>query len=68
MTKIRWYSPAIIKKAMPALIVIFFVFITIMLLAGHIEAFFPVLVLWIALPIIFIQIYRKIRNWLGMEK
>jgi len=70
MAKICWYSPAIIKKALPALLVIGAVFITIMFLAEYTEAFFlvlvlwitiPVLVLWITIPVLAVQFYRKIK-------
>ena len=61
MAKACWYSSKVIKTALPALIVIFFVFISIMFLAEHIEAFFLVFILWITLPILGIQIYRKIK-------
>ena len=62
MAKACWYSPKIIKKAFPALIVILAVFISVMILAESIEAFFIVFILWITLPILGIQIYRKIKK------
>ncbi|MCK5396950.1 MAG: hypothetical protein KAJ33_01705 [Thermoplasmata archaeon] len=61
MAKVCWYSPEIIKKAFPALIVILAVFISIMFLAEYTDAFFIVIILWITLPVLGIQIYRKIK-------
>ena len=64
MAKTCWYSPAIIKKAFPALIVIFGVFISIMFLAEYTDAFFIVIILWITLPVMFVLAYRKLKRWL----
>ncbi|MCK5309688.1 MAG: hypothetical protein KAJ64_03490 [Thermoplasmata archaeon] len=61
MAKVCWYSPAIIKKAFPALVVIMCVFISIIFLAEYTDAFFIVIILWITLPVLGIQIYRKIK-------
>ncbi len=62
MAKACWYSSRVLKKAVPALLVIFLVFISAMLLAASIESFFLVFILWIALPVLFLYIYRKIRD------
>ena len=67
MAKACWYSSKVIKKALPALIVILCVFITIMFLAEHIEAFIFVFILWITLPVLAIQIYRKIKARFGKK-
>ena len=64
MAKVCWYSLPIIKKALPALVVILCVFISIMFLAEYTDAFFIVIILWITLPILAIQIYRKLKGWL----
>ena len=55
----------IIKKAFPALILILLVFISVMLLASSIETFFLVFILWITLPIVALQIYRKLKLFVG---
>ena len=67
MAKASWYSSKVLKTALPALLVIFLVFISVMLLAEDMEAFFLVFILWIALPVIALYIYRKFRSWLSRD-
>ena len=67
MAKACWYSSKVIKTALPALFVIFLVFISVMLLAEDMEAFFLVFILWIAVPVIGLYIFRKFRSWLSKD-
>jgi len=62
MKRIPWYSPAIIRKAMPALVVILFAFMSILFLMRYTDAFFLVLVMWVTMPVFLIKICRKFRD------
>ena len=56
------FSRKVIVKAAPALLLALFIFITPMLVAEYTEAIFLVVILWIALPVMVIWLYRKIRD------
>lgn len=68
MTPIKWYSPKIIRKAMPALVVIFFIFISILILMEYTDAFFLVIILWITLPVFAVKAYRRLRDLLHRRR
>lgn len=63
MAKAPWYSRKVLRTAFPATIVILAVFVSVMFLAEHIEAFFLVFILWITLPVLAIYIYRKLKHY-----
>ena len=54
----------VMTKALPALLLIMFIFITLILVAEYTQAFYLVILLWIVLPFMALWSYRKIRNWL----
>lgn len=45
-------------KALPALIVIFLIFISLMFLISYTEAFYLVILIWIVAPVILVKFYR----------
>ena len=57
----------VIRKAMPALVVIFLIFISLLFLIKYTDAFYLVILLWIVVPVLAVQAYRKIKSWLGKE-
>jgi len=56
------FSRKVILKAAPALLLALFIFITLMLVAQYTEAVFLVVILWVALPVMAIWLYRKVRD------
>jgi hypothetical protein len=56
------FSKKVIVKAAPALLLALFIFITLMLVVRYTEAIFLVVLLWIALPVMALWLYRKVRD------
>jgi hypothetical protein len=61
-------SPRVIRKAAPALLLALFIFLSLMIVARYTEAIFLVVLLWIILPVMAVQLYRKVRDRLKREK
>ena len=59
------FSRAVLRKAFPALAVIFFIFVSLMFLISYTDAFFLVILLWIVLPVLLVKAIRRLRGWLG---
>ena len=62
------FSRKVIVKAAPALLLALFIFITLMLVINYTQAVFLVVVLWVALPVMAIWLYRKIRDRTNKEE
>ncbi len=59
----------VLTKAAPALFLIAFIFISLILVAEYTQAFYLVILLWIVLPFMALRFFRKIRSWLkGKEQ
>jgi hypothetical protein len=58
------FSPVVLKKAWPALVVIFFIFLSILFVAEYTEVAPLVILGWIILPVLGVLAYRKLRDWL----
>ncbi len=54
----------VLTKAAPALFLIAFIFISLILVAEYTQAFYLVILLWIVLPFIALRLFRRIRSWL----
>ena len=57
----------ILSKAMPALLVLFLIFISLMIVIKYTGSFYLVLLLWIVVPVFMVQAYRRIRNWFSRD-
>jgi hypothetical protein len=58
MRKVSPFSIIAIKKAFPALIVILFIFISLMFLIRYTDAFYLVILLWIVVPVMLVKMIR----------
>ncbi len=58
------FNKRVLRTAVPAILLAIFIFVTLMLLINYTEAAYLVVVLWIVVPVVCVQLYRKIRNWL----
>lgn len=58
MSDVSPFSKAVMVKALPALIVIFLIFISLMFLISYTEAFYLVILIWIVAPVILVKFYR----------
>jgi hypothetical protein len=63
MIKVSPFSQIVIKKAFPALVVILFIFISLMFLISYTDAFYLVIILWIVVPVMLVNLLR----WLGSK-
>jgi hypothetical protein len=63
MIKVSPFSQIAIKKAFPALVVILFIFISLMFLISYTDAFYLVIILWIVVPVMLVNLLR----WLGSK-
>ena len=68
MPKVSPFSSKVIKKAMPAILLAVFIFITLLLVARYTEAIFLVILFWIVIPVVAVQCYRKMKGWLGRDR
>jgi lipopolysaccharide export LptBFGC system permease protein LptF len=68
MPRVSPFSPKVIKKAAPAIVLTVFLLITLIFVAEYTEAIYLVILLWIILPVMAVQLFRKIRNWLNRRK
>jgi len=55
----------VIKKAFPALILILFIFISLMFLISYTDAFFLVILAWILVPVLIVKISRWFKSKLA---
>lgn len=67
MARASPFSKKVVRKAAPALLLALFIFISLMLVANYTEAVFLVVLLWIVLPVMAVQLYRKMKRWLNKE-
>jgi hypothetical protein len=51
------------KKALPALLVILLVFVSLMFLIRYTEAFFLVILAWFLIPVLLVKGWRRIKAW-----
>jgi len=58
MKKVSPFSRVVLKKAFPALVLILFIFISLMFLINYTEAFYLVILLWIVAPVMLVKFYR----------
>jgi 4-amino-4-deoxy-L-arabinose transferase-like glycosyltransferase len=65
MPTISPFSLVVLKNALPAVILLFFIFISLLFLIRYTEAFYLVIIAWIIFPIIFIQLFRWLRAKFG---
>lgn len=68
MPRVSPFSPKVIKKAAPAIVLAIFLLITLIFVAEYTEAIYLVILIWIILPVLAVQFYRKIRDWLRGRK
>lgn len=61
MAKISPFSPVVVRKAFPALILALLIFISLMFLISYTEAFYLVILIWVIVPVLIVQLYRKLR-------
>lgn len=54
----------VLTKAVPALLLIVFIFISLILVAEYTQALYLVMLLWIVLPFMALWLYRKTMDWL----
>ncbi|MDO9537573.1 MAG: hypothetical protein Q7J68_04560 [Thermoplasmata archaeon] len=52
----------ILKKAAPALVVIFLIFISLLFLIKYTDAFYLVILIWIIIPVLLVKAYRWLRS------
>jgi len=62
MVKVSPFSRTVIIKAFPALVLIFFIFVSLMFLISYTDAFYLVIILWIVVPVILVQAFRRIKR------
>jgi hypothetical protein len=62
MRNVSPFSQIAIKKALPALVVILFIFISLMFLISYTDAFYLVIILWIVVPVMLVKMYRWFRS------
>jgi len=60
MKRVSPFSGIVLRKALPAIIVIIFIFISLMFLINYTEAFYLVILLWIVIPVLLIKFARKV--------
>jgi lipopolysaccharide export LptBFGC system permease protein LptF len=63
MSRASPFSRKVIVKAFPALVLAFFIFITLMFLISYTDAFYLVILLWIVVPVLFVKAYRRLKGW-----
>ncbi|MFO7618870.1 MAG: hypothetical protein R6W91_04365 [Thermoplasmata archaeon] len=61
------FSLVVIKKAFPALVVIFFIFVSLMFLISYTDAFYLVILMWIVLPVLLVNAFRRLRGKWGQN-
>ena len=64
MKKVSPFSEIVLRKAFTAVIVIFFIFISLMFLIKYTDAFYLVILLWIVIPVAIVKMARKAGTWL----
>ena len=57
-------SPKVLRKALPAVLLLLAVFVSLMFVINYTEAFYLVILLWIVAPVALVQFYRKMTKWL----
>jgi amino acid transporter len=56
-----------LKKSLPAVILIIFIFISLVFLIRYTEAFYIVIIAWIIIPIIFLKLFRWLKVKFGRK-
>ncbi len=54
----------VLTKAAPALLLITFIFVSLILVAEYTQALYLVMLLWIISPFMALWLFRKTRDWL----
>ena len=62
MPRVSPFSPKVIKKAAPAIVLAVFLLISLIFVAEYTEAIYLVILIWIIIPVLAVQLYRKIRD------
>jgi hypothetical protein len=60
MKRISPFSGTVLRKAFPAIVVIVFIFISLMFLIEYTGAFYLVILLWIVIPVLLVKFARKV--------
>ncbi len=63
MARACLFLSKVIRKALPALVVILLVFITLMFLISYTEAFFLVILAWFLIPVLLVKGWRCVKRW-----
>ena len=66
--KVSPFSPRVIRKAAPALLLAFLILLSLIFLIRYTEAFYLVILLWIVMPVAAVKIYRRLRRAIGRGK
>ncbi len=61
------FSLVVLKKSLPAVILIIFIFISLVFLIRYTEAFYIVIIAWIIIPIIFLKLFRWLKVKFGRK-
>ena len=61
MVAVSPFSGIVLRKAFPALVLILFIFISLMFLISYTDAFFLVIIFWIVIPVLLVKAFRRLK-------
>ncbi|MBA3045403.1 MAG: hypothetical protein KKH41_02340 [Candidatus Thermoplasmatota archaeon] len=68
MASLHPFSPVVIRKAFPALVLILFIFVSLLFLIRYTGAFYLVILLWIVIPVMFVKAHGRLKDFLARKK